>query len=79
MQPAMYLIQGWARTLIPSEPRTADRYSQPALLTGTFYHMGTENAVTMEKGGVRWSCLSPSSSLYVASHSLRYESTDSLL
>ena len=45
----------------------------------TFHHMGTENGVTMEKGGVRWSRLSPSSSLYVASHSLRYESMDSLL
>ena len=44
-----YLVQSWARALIPSEPRTLRRW-RPALLGDTF---------TMQKGRVRWMLFKP--------------------
>ena len=73
------------RAPIPSELRSPvavldgmQRRQRPALLAGTFCHVGGEQGVMTEKGRVRRLLFELFPSLHVASRSLRYESTGSL-
>lgn len=55
------------------------RRRRPALLAATSYHVGGKEGVKTEKGRVRRLLFELFPSLHVASRSLRYESTSSLL